>query len=299
MTAPKIAILGLGAVGQMLLYRLKATGAEPLALPRYQNSLPEQLHFIDRCDEGHEYAPIAALPEQLDALIVCTKAHQVVEAITPYWDSLRPDCVIVLCHNGLGPHLELQPKLAPNQSLLLATTSRGALRHDKYRVEQTGTGAQDIGLWCGPALNPELEAKLAQLFEVSEFAPNIEESVWAKLVVNCAINPLTAIHNCRNGELADTRYRETLLSLVSEVSQVAQMQGFNLRFKDCYARVLTVIHLTAENYSSMHQDVHLKRGSEIDAITGYVCRMGAELGVDTPVNQEIWDKVRRLERLGF
>jgi 2-dehydropantoate 2-reductase len=56
-----------------------------------------------------------------------------------------------------------------------------------------------------------------------------------------------------------------------------------------------VARATAENRSSMLQDVERGARTEIDALCGAVSREGRHRGVPTPVNQDLWRRVRLRE----
>ncbi|NMU82308.1 2-dehydropantoate 2-reductase, partial [Vibrio parahaemolyticus] len=88
-----------------------------------------------------------------------------------------------------------------------------------------------------------------------------------KLAINCAINPLTAILQCKNGELAKPEFKIQLESITQELVEVMSKEGIAIEFRSLFDTVMQVVNATAENYSSMRQDVFHQRRTEIDFIT--------------------------------
>ena len=99
---------------------------------------------------------------------------------------------------------------------------------------------------------------------------NIASANWRKLAVNCVINPLTALYGCRNGDLQ--RYPEQIETLCREVASVMAMEGYHTSCEGLMQYVMDVIRSTADNVSSMLQDIRNQRHTEIDYITGYLRR---------------------------
>lgn len=119
-----------------------------------------------------------------------------------------------------------------------------------------------------------------------------------KLVANAVINPLTALYECLNGELLALQDLDSLVySIARECAQV-----FTAEFRDVLPPadlatafsvgrfseiVQDVIRKTAENRSSMLQDVQALRDTEIDEINGYVARLGKKHAVGALHNKMI------------
>lgn len=121
---------------------------------------------------------------------------------------------------------------------------------------------------------------------------NIEGVIWGKLIINAGINPLSALLNQPNGFLADDpAARATMIAAAREAAAVARALGIDLPYDDPAAAVVEVARQTAENISSMLQDVRRGAATEIDAITGAVIRLGAAVGVATPVNQNLYKEL--------
>lgn len=141
-----------------------------------------------------------------------------------------------------------------------------------------------------------------------------------KLVVNAAINPLTAIFGCRNGDLfKDAGGRTLLHQICREASAVYaaevkhdnqmelqrlhqesvdtseyQLQSLpeTLTVEALEEHVLQVAEFTGGNISSMLQDVQRGRKTEIEYINGYLERLGQEYRVPTPVNATLRNLVK-------
>ncbi len=94
--------------------------------------------------------------------------------------------------------------------------------------------------------------------------------MWRKLAVNCVINPLTALWNCPNGELR--HHTDEINAICEEVAAVIEREGYHTSADDLRYYVEQVIDSTAENISSMLQDVRAMRHTEIDYITGYLLK---------------------------
>ncbi|MGI2258951.1 ketopantoate reductase family protein [Shewanella sp. GXUN23E] len=295
----RIGILGAGAIGQLLCWQLRHH--QPILLGR--QAAPDCFIHTDLDGQRHRFSPqYRQLNDKklsdIGLLIVTVKAYQVMDALLPLLSSLSADCAVLLLHNGMGPHLQLAPVLQ-GRDLLLGTTSQGALREasgrDCWHVRHTGTGLTQIGLLNGnPARSKSRVQPLLDAIANAEWTEDILMALWQKLAVNAAINPLTAIHNCRNGELATAGHCATIQAIVAELVTTAAADGIILDESALLARVYQVITLTANNFSSMHQDVAHGRQTEIDAINGFVVSRAEALGIDTPYHRDMMAKVRAL-----
>jgi 2-dehydropantoate 2-reductase len=125
---------------------------------------------------------------------------------------------------------------------------------------------------------------------------DVASLAWSKLVINAAINPLSAVLDVPNGELLAREGAQKLSAqLAQEAAAVAKAQSVALTFADPVAAAQDVARRTAANSSSMRQDVQRGAQTEIDAICGAIVRAGAATGVPTPVNEVMWKLVGALK----
>jgi 2-dehydropantoate 2-reductase len=118
-----------------------------------------------------------------------------------------------------------------------------------------------------------------------------------KLAVNSAINPLTALHQCRNGELLQLPdIAAQVAQLCAELSRVAASAGQALAPATLAAAVFAVIRDTAANRSSMLQDLSQRRRSEIDFINGYIVQCARRAQLACPAHAALWQAVKARER---
>jgi 2-dehydropantoate 2-reductase len=138
------------------------------------------------------------------------------------------------------------------------------------------------------------EALLSANFDV-RIVEDAQSLVWGKLVINSAINPLTALLRIPNGELlARPSAHEVMKELARETARVAYAEHIDLPFDDPVAAVEDVARRTAANNSSMLQDVLRGAITEIDAICGAVVHYGEIHHIPTPANWDCWKLVRAL-----
>jgi 2-dehydropantoate 2-reductase len=131
-------------------------------------------------------------------------------------------------------------------------------------------------------------------FSVKTFS-DMDGLIWGKLVVNAAINPLTALLGVPNGELLKLPTARVLMANTArEVASVSTAKGVQLPFNDPVAEVEEVARKTAKNHSSMLQDIKRDAPTEIDAICGVIVEAGTQLGVPTPINDTLYQLVKAL-----
>lgn len=290
-----IAIIGSGAIGSLWAHHLALKGYQVTLIGRQQKQHKQistlLMHRGQEVTQSIDYLN-NQLPPTLDLVLVMTKAYQIIDAITPYLDSLKT-CPIVLMHNGLGAVEQLP--LTEQHSVYLATTSHGALKNQDG-VEHTGTGQTMIGCY-GNASAVQAQSicqVLNNALPPVEYVQDINAALWKKLAINCAINPLTAINQCRNGDLSNPKYTQQLDTIIKEISLLTERLNIDLSYQSMRETVNIVIHNTAKNFSSMHQDVLNGRETEIDFINGHIVNMGKELGIPTPENEKLWRAINTL-----
>lgn len=120
----------------------------------------------------------------------------------------------------------------------------------------------------------------------------IEQVLWEKLAVNACINGVTALLNCKNGTPARNRHGQHVFRTVcKEIEDLMEATGLDVP-TDLLSRVLQVSSQTAENFSSMQQDMMACRSTEIDYINGFAVKQGARLQIPTPANDVIYNLIK-------
>ena len=302
----RIAIVGVGAMGCLLGADLSAVADVTLL-----GDWPEQVAVLRRDglrlehpdgSRSHHALAVADDPTAVGRVplaIVAVKSRQTPDAARQIEPLLAPDGLALTLQNGLNNRAALRAVLG-RERVALGVTSQGATLVGLGVVRHAGHGPTYIGR--DAALGPAQQALLPDvvaLFNAAGFDTHLVDDtdalVWGKLAVNAAINPLTALLRVPNGFLVE---HEELLTIMrrtaDEVAAVAAAQGITLA--GAADRAVVVARATAANRSSMLQDVARGAPTEIEAICGAVARVGAEVGVATPLNTRLYHLVRQLER---
>ncbi|MBO1255989.1 2-dehydropantoate 2-reductase [Alteromonas sp. 5E99-2] len=297
-----IHIVGRGAIGSLLAAKLVNLDRLFTCEVRSLNNLPKTVLNLDK-SVTRLPAIITHQPNILDdsIVIVPLKAYQIENALRDLAFRLPKRASVVLLHNGMLDRKAIKA-LLPNHSIYLATTSHAAKREGS-QIHITGTGTTQFGLAKSPhspdAISTEIasiKSLFTRLISPVSYSDDIDQILWQKLIVNAVINPLTAIHNIKNGVLGDSAFTKVIMNIIQECIEVASTLSVQLEYTVMSELVRSVIQNTANNYSSMHQDLKNHRPSEIDYISGFIVSKGKENGVDVSENTRLLDQIKRLEQ---
>ena len=293
-----IGILGAGSLGRLWGAMLPAGGIAFIARPGEPTGASVDYRF--RPCEGPESQvriPFLQPGDEPELILVTTKAGDTLDAVAGVINQFAIDTPILLFQNGLGSQ-QAVAKRWPERPILAASTTEGANRPESGLLVHAGTG----DTWVGPMTSP---AKVTVRKAVTMLATSgmkihpetdIVQRLWQKLIINAGINPYTAILDCPNGKILDAPlYQSTIDQLCLELSQVMDAAVRIREMPDALReRIEQVARNTAGNTSSMRADVQRGRQTEIDFINGYVAKLGKELGIETPVNQMLTERVQQL-----
>ena len=294
-----ILIIGTGALGCLFAARLAAAGHPMSMLGTWSQglvALQQRGVTLIGADGSRQNYPVQASANPKDfagatKALVLVKAWQTQRAAGQLFEALAVDGLGLTLQNGLGNREQLVAKLGAER-VASGVITTGATLLAPGEVRWAGEG--QITLGKQPSLEPLAAALQAAGFDVVT-VDDVNSVAWSKLVINAAINPLTALLGVPNGELlARPTARALSASLATEVATVAAKKVIPLNFADPVAAAEDVAQRTAINLSSMLQDVRRGAPTEIDAICGAVVRAGREADVPTPVNKVMWQLVSAL-----
>ncbi|MDR7121231.1 2-dehydropantoate 2-reductase [Rheinheimera soli] len=284
---PLWTVVGEGAIGLLSAARLHRAGY-PVQLHRRLKG-PFQFVFQSAGASQRIHLPNQAQPP-FSYVLLPVKAYAVIEALQQLMPLLADNAQLVLSHNGMGTIEQVLPLLKPSQGLWFLSTSHGAFKSDDATVIHSGMGQSVSGALNQAALAQQLEIEQAMQAALGPLTvlEDIWPALWQKLAVNAVINPLTALHQCKNGELGETKYASAIRVLIEEFVLVAKASNQNFSLEAIEQRVALVIKHTADNYSSMQQDFAKGRRSELEYITGFLLRQARLHQLDLPAHQAIY-----------
>jgi len=306
----RIAILGVGSIGGVLLGALSDTDTELVAVARGENSrILSQVGLVLHTPEGSieaipperfvtvdsEVGPLPAnLRGSCDAALICGKADSTPILAQIAEELLSEEGVAASLQNGMG-HAETLAHRLGRARTLGGTTTHGAWRSEAG-IHWVGRGNIRLGRFDNSS--PEgaaamLMTKLDEAHLEPDWSEDIQCTIWTKILLNVAINPVCSIAGVRNGALLEVpELWDQAFSAMLEAATVANASGVDLSNLDLEGTLRTVAGATAQNRCSMLQDVMAGRQTEIDELCGAVVSLGESVGVPTPKNSMLHALVR-------
>ncbi|CAH0192138.1 putative 2-dehydropantoate 2-reductase [Pseudomonas carnis] len=283
-------ILGAGSLGTLWATRLARAGVPVRLILRNEARLADYRagQGLTLVEQGVEQTyPVVGetpdSPEPIHRLLVACKAYDAQSAIAQLHPRLAPDAELILLQNGLGSQDAVAAQV-PLARCIYASSTEGAFREGDWRVVFAGHGYT----WLGDASHPTPPLWLNDLQAAGiphDWASDILTRLWRKLALNCAINPLTVLYQCRNGGLQ--AHACEVATLCAELAELLECCGQPAAAQDLHSEVQRVIQATAANYSSMHQDVANHRRTEISYLLGYACQAAARHQLVLPHLQQL------------
>jgi 2-dehydropantoate 2-reductase len=292
----KVAVMGAGAVGCYYGGMLARAGHEVTLIGR-----PEHVEAIRRDGlrlETSSFDERVALRACLEAsavhgamlVLFCVKSSGTESAgkeIAPHLDA---GALVLSLQNGVDNAARLQALLPQTvvPAVVYVATEIAGPGHVKHH------GRGDLVL--GPQARRDAVLKaFADAGVPIQISDNVAGAQWAKLIVNCAYNALSAITQLPYGRLVQGEgIAATMQDAVQECLAVAKALRIEVP-GDMPEAVRGIARAMAGQSSSTAQDLARGRRTEIDHLNGYVVRQGEALGIPTPVNRALWALVSSLE----
>lgn len=293
MTFAQIIILGAGAIGSTYGGLLSRThNVTLIARPKHVAAIKSSGLILEGDYVGTYSPEIATKLEEIKPdtlLLVCTKAIDLNTALTPIQSLIRSDTVVLLLQNGLGILDQVENLLQGAGIVVRGLTTIAAEVLAPGRVKT----------WMGDTiLNTSSPAnRITQMLEKNSMSVqttnDLTQEIWKKLILNCVVNPLTAILRVPNNTISAPQLKRIRHAIITECLTVAAAEGVRLEndIKVKVDRALTKY----TNRSSMFQDILRGRQTEIDYINGKIVALGTQHDIATPVNEALTQIIRFLE----
>ena len=300
----RIVIVGPGAMGCLFAAFLSKTKEEVWVLDKNKERAAQinRRGIIVEGIAGTWQAKVSATTEvsqiaSADLLILGVKSYHTKEAITAAKPLIGNNTKVLTLQNGIG-NIEIIGEVIGSDKVIGGVTNLGATLLDVGRVRFAGKGETVIGRSDGKI--PVEMRSIREIFNKAGLETKISRDIkgllWSKLIINVGINALTAITRLKNGRLIEFEgTRKILRDAVTEAVKVAKRKKVRFIYDDPLAKVEAVCEATANNISSMLQDVLRKKRTEIDFINGVIVRQAQELGIPVPVNALLVDLVKTIE----
>jgi 2-dehydropantoate 2-reductase len=304
----KVAVMGAGAVGSFYGAMLARAGHAVTLIGR-----PAHVQAIQRdgllLEMGgqRQAVPIDASSDPAalagaDLVLCCVKSGDTEAAARQMAPHLQPGALLMSLQNGvdnaatLARHLPC--RVVPTVVYVaVALGGPGVVRH--FGRGDLAIGALPGGTQSSVPEWPTLQA-LVDFFAAAQvpvrIVPDVAVELWAKLLVNCAYNAISALAQMPYARLAAlAEIRALQHDIVQEVIAVAAASGVSLPLQASLDAVSKIAEAMPQQLSSTAQDMARQKPSEIDHLNGFIARRGRELGVPTPVNQTLHALVKLVE----
>ncbi|MEM2924579.1 MAG: 2-dehydropantoate 2-reductase [Methanocellales archaeon] len=292
----QIAVMGAGAIGSLFGALLAREGYDVTLIGReaHVKAILERGLRVSGLEEFNIRIKAFTRAVEADLFLFTVKSYDTEQAARAI--PVGGKTVVLTLQNGIGNE-EIIASVVGVERVISGKTSYGSTLVEPGHIRYTGAGETIVGELDGRVT--ERVRAIAELFNSAgiktSIARDMRMKIWEKLIINAGINAITAITGLKNGEILKFEELKELMRLaIEEAVAVARASGIAIR-DDMVERTEAVARATAENQSSMLQDVKRGKRTEIEAINGAIVKLGERYGIPTPVNRALTALVKGIE----
>lgn len=263
-------------------------------------------HYSFGSDGVNVYENYEEIPENtFDYVFITSKTtanDDISRKLNEYRDILKNKFKIIIFQNGFGND-EAYLRFFGKDEVFSARVITGFTRPERHISEVT-VYTEPILIGSLQKQDPSDLQTIADMITSSgincEITYEIDKYLWAKMLYNCALNPLGTILDVNYGKLTENEYsKEIMDSIIEEIFNVIDASEYETlwsssdEYKDIFYSKL--VPDTYEHYSSTHQDIQRKIRTEIDSLNGKVIELGEINNVDVSTNKIIYNLIKSIE----
>jgi len=298
----KIAIVGIGGVGGYFGGKLAR---------EYENPSEHEIIFIARGEhlsaikknglklftkEGDYIArPSLATDNPVktgifDLVFFCVKSYSLESSALALKDNIHKNTVVIPLLNGVNITQRLRAVL-PDADIVQGCVYISSFFEKPGVVRQTegsckltfGTDDQSANQYQY-ILDILVQAKID-----ARLTDKISQALWTKYLLICPLGSLTAsTGKTFGGIIEDAKLKNKLREMIKEVKAIADARKIELP-EDIVDKTIKLIEgFSYDTKTSMLVDRELGKKMEVDIFTAYVRQTGKELGIPTPLHNEIY-----------
>jgi len=290
----KIIILGAGAIGS--LYGAKLSKINDVTLVSRQEHVDKinEDGLKITGEENNTYKLKATTTinkiEDNTLIILTTKVTSSKKAIEPIINLIKKDTIILCLQNGLRSEDIVKEIIGERCTVIRGITAVGATFLDVGIVQFNNLSYTKIEKSSVSQYLADNFNKCGLKANVSE---NLKEDVWRKLIVNCVLNPMSAILRVDNNGISDEKLDPIKKVIVNECLKVAEKDDVRLNID---VEMINKGIKGSRNLSSMHQDLIKGKKTEIDYLNGAVIELGKKYGIKCLVNEGLVMVIKGMEK---
>lgn len=295
----KVAVMGAGAVGCYFGGMLARAGHEVVLIARSQHVeaiTRDGLRMETLCFDEQVRLSASTNPgavQGANLVLFCVKSTDTESAGELIRPHLAPDALVLCLQNGVDNADRLRAVL-PGVRVAAAVVYVATEMAGPGHVRHHGRGDLVIEP-AGADLGQAVAQALISAAVPTEISDNVRGALWAKLILNCAYNAVSAIAQLPYGKaVAGMGVKDVMRDVVAECLAVARAEGVQVA-GDVFAAVAGLAGSMPSQLSSTAQDLARGKPTEIDYLNGLIVQRGQALGIATPANRVLWALVKLLE----
>jgi 2-dehydropantoate 2-reductase len=289
-----IIILGAGAIGSLYGAKLsKLNDVTLVARKKHADKINKNCLKITGVENKKYKLNASTKIKKIDdnsLIVLSTKIYDSEKAIRPIKNLIKKKNIILCLQNGYGSE-DIVKKIIGKKCLVLrGVTAVGTsfLKPGVIKINNVGYTAIEKS-----KKSKEIVENFSECGLKGHVAKNIKEDVWKKLILNCVLNPITAILKIKNMEIANKNLESLKKEIINECIKVAKKDGVNFKYHFIEEGINRI--RKSDNLSSMYQDILKGRKTEIDYLNGAVVELGKKYNIKCPVNESLVAMIKFLE----
>ena len=299
-----VAIVGMGALGILFGQHLtQAIGSDRVTfiadaqrVERYKNSTilsnDTVCQFAFSTPEAYGRKP--------DLLIFAVKGTALKEALFMVRPLIGHDTIIISLINGIESETYIED-MTDHDAVVVSCVAQGmdALRTNTS-IRYTKMGYLCIGLKKDQTHWSEAFRRLTDFFDAVRLPYRAEEDIerrlWCKWMQNIGVNQIVLLEQSNFACIQQPGpARERMIAAMREVMQLAAFNGIVITEDDLNEYLAINDSLNPAGMPSMRQDGVAKRYSEVELFSGALVRKAAAVGMQAPVNEQIYRDVKAID----